>query len=117
MTTRPFRTDGIYRGLPALRRNLRTLVVLARSAGAGAVFVTHPFLPTEPGWDRAMEDTAKAIREVASEEGVPVADALEEIRDPTLFRPLDPLHLLPEGEHRIAELVLRAIEATGRLGP
>jgi lysophospholipase L1-like esterase len=107
--------DETYRGLPTFERNLRSLVALARSAGASPVLVTQPFLPREPGWTRAMEETLVSVRGIAGEEGIPLADAAARVREPGLFVEGDPFHTEAAGDRLLAQCVLEAVLATGRL--
>ncbi len=119
-------------GLAAFRRNLRTMISVARSAGARAVLATTPhpcteenlrarpelftylpgFLPnlTFAGARDAFDRYNDAVRSVAREEGAPLADAAREIpTDPELF--VDHVHFNPRGADLFARVVADAILA------
>ena len=119
-------------GLAAFRRNLRTMISVARSAGARTALATsahpcteenlgaHPelftylpgFLPnlTFAGTRDAFDRYNEAIRSVAREEGALLADAAREIPPgPELF--VDHVHFNPRGADLFARVVADAILA------
>lgn len=117
-------------GVAIFRRNLRTLIAVARSAGGAPVLATyahpctddnareHPelfsylpgFLPglTFAGVKQAFDRYNEAIRSVAAEQGATLADAARLMpADPFLF--VDHVHFNPRGADAFARVVAESI--------
>jgi hypothetical protein len=93
------------------RRNLETLVVLIRHAGAEPVLVTMPLNPDyEQGLGPYYDAVSRAVvrnnglaAEVAASHGVPLIELYERMRDPAVY--MDAAHLNVQGMMSKAQLV------------
>lgn len=93
------------------RRNLDTLLVLIRHAGAAPVLATNPLNPArETGQGFYYDAVSAAIRrtngivlEAARRDRLPVVDLYAAMRDPSLFR--DAVHVTAAGMARTTDLV------------
>lgn len=99
------------------RRNLKTVVSLAKNIGAATVLFTQPLNPT---WDTvaspfyqgvigAHKRNNEIIRDVGRESGVAVIDIYADMRAPELF--VDAIHPNLRGEEQQARLVYPVISA------
>ena len=102
------------------RRNLETLIVLIRHAGAEPVLVDMPLNPTT-GPDehvyygpvtRAVVRNNRIMAEVGERSGVRVVELYDRMRDPELF--LDAAHVGPLGMIEKAQAVLDAVAPLAR---
>lgn len=99
------------------RRNLETVVSLAKNLGAATVLFTQPLNPAwdavEPPFYRgvigAHMRNNEIIREVGRESGVAVIDIYADMRAPELF--VDAIHPNLRGEELLARLVYPEISA------
>jgi lysophospholipase L1-like esterase len=107
------------------RRNLETLVLLARHAGATPILVTNPLNPArETGLGAYYDAVSAAIRrnnaiiaDLARRENLPFIDLHAAVRDPGLFR--DAVHVNARGMALTAEVIGAVVEplAGARLAP
>ena len=101
--------------LADFRDNLRRMVRIARDNGIIPILLTAPTSST-PWWHFTVPSLhrryVEAVREVAEEEAAPLVDLYQEIqrlprRDRDRLFWDDGIHLWPEGEQKIAELIDR----------
>jgi len=90
-------------------RNLRSLISIARSAGAVPVLATGPLreAASRPAMSLGVKQGNETVRLLSKSERVPLIDIAEAFpADPSLFNtPCDPMHLNPEGARIKGELV------------
>jgi lysophospholipase L1-like esterase len=97
------------------RRNVETIAVLARRAGAEPVFVEMPQNPAFETADnpyfeaiaRAVQRNNRILRDVGAQLGVPVVPLYEKMRDPQAF--IDAAHVNPQGMMQKAQGVYDAV--------
>ncbi|MCZ6777632.1 MAG: SGNH/GDSL hydrolase family protein [Acidobacteria bacterium] len=98
------------------RRNLETLIVLIRRAGATPVLANMPLNPAMerglgPYYDavsQAVIRNNRIMAEVGEQEGVVVADLFSRMRDSSVF--LDAGHVNSRGMERKAQIIAEALE-------
>jgi hypothetical protein len=115
----PFRPDALNPNTAVFRRNLETMVVLARGAGMQPVLTTMPYsldpakLPAEWTIDHAvkvagMQEHNRIIREIAAERGVLLVDLDRDMTGNESYF-FDHIHCDGPGRIRKAELVAAAL--------
>ena len=87
-------------GTDTYRRNLVSIVALARGHGIDVVFTSMPYDPAlaaqDPGLGEGMDEHNSLLRRLAPELGVPLVDLVTPfVGHPELF--VDAIHLNPEG--------------------
>ncbi len=95
----------------AFRRNLMTLIGIARTHGAIPVLITqatdfqnHPLPDNNAVWQKAMREHTRIIREVSGNMAVDLIDIRSQMSDkPEYF--MDVLHMSPGGNRKRAEII------------
>lgn len=112
----------MFRANPPIhfRRNLQSIVAVARRHDVVPVLLTFAFLPGVKGMPHvssqeyltALAESNSVVRQVAAEEGVALIDVERRLpRDPKLFA--DGLHMTPAGQRARALLIARELTRMG----
>jgi len=114
-TLSDFQSD--FAGLATFRRNLRSIVSVARGEGVEPVLMTFYFQPSVETPEirvaaRGIELQNDIVRSLGKELGVTVVDVARELEaDPALT--FDDIHFTPEGNRRRVEILLRRLAESG----